>query len=206
MARGLGRNTKAKFEMNLAEQKTALRKEICSQLAKLTPEWRTLHSASACLLLEGEEIWKNAQAILFFAPLAQEPDIWPLAADALAAEKKVALPKFVSERRRYISCEVRNFQNDVEAGRFGIRESKFHCAEVSLSDLDLILVPGIAFDLRGNRLGRGTGFYDRLLAEFRGTKIGIAFDEQVLAEIPAESHDVRVDFILTPTRCLKIAG
>ncbi|HZL12624.1 MAG TPA: 5-formyltetrahydrofolate cyclo-ligase, partial [Verrucomicrobiae bacterium] len=88
-------------------------------------------------------------------------------------------------------------------GKFGIREPKASCAEILLIEFDLILVPGIAFDLHGNRLGRGQGFYDRLLAEFRGTKIGIAFDEQISTEVSAEAHDVRVDFILTPTRCLQ---
>jgi len=64
----------------------------------------------------------------------------------------------------------------------------------------LIVAPGIAFDLRGRRLGRGKGFYDRLLANAAGVKCGICFDEQLLAEIPVEPHDVALDFIATPTR------
>jgi 5-formyltetrahydrofolate cyclo-ligase len=67
----------------------------------------------------------------------------------------------------------------------------------------LVLVPGVAFDLRGRRLGRGKGFYDRLLADAGGLKCGVAFDEQIVTEIPVEPHDVSVDCILTPTRWIQ---
>jgi len=75
----------------------------------------------------------------------------------------------------------------------GIREPATGCIEIPPDDLDLVLVPGVAFDLHGNRLGRGKGFYDRLLQNFRGTKCGIAFDEQIVEKIPAEKTDVRMD-------------
>jgi len=75
-----------------------------------------------------------------------------------------------------------------------------------LSRLDLILVPGVAFDLCGCRLGRGGGFYDRLLAETHGVKCGIAFDEQITGEVPTGEHDLQMDFILTPTRCVETEG
>jgi 5-formyltetrahydrofolate cyclo-ligase len=61
----------------------------------------------------------------------------------------------------------------------------------------------MAFDLHGNRLGRGKGFYDRLLAETSGVKCGVGYDFQLLEKIPAEPHDAKVDFIFTPTRCVK---
>jgi 5-formyltetrahydrofolate cyclo-ligase len=70
----------------------------------------------------------------------------------------------------------------------------------------LILVPGVAFDLQGNRLGRGKGFYDRLLAEIRGVKCGVAFEEQIVDEIPVGSHDAAMDFIVTPSRVITITG
>ena len=61
----------------------------------------------------------------------------------------------------------------------------------------------MAFDLNGNRLGRGKGFYDRLLKNISGIKCGVGYDFQLLENIPAEPHDAKVDFILTPERCLK---
>ena len=90
-------------------------------------------------------------------------------------------------------------------GQFGIREPAARCPEIPLSRLDLILVPGVAFDWHGRRLGRGKGFYDRLLAGTRGVKCGIAFDEQMVNEVPAGSLDARMNFMMTPTRGVEIA-
>jgi 5-formyltetrahydrofolate cyclo-ligase len=70
--------------------------------------------------------------------------------------------------------------------------------------VDLILVPGLAFDLRGRRLGRGKGYYDQLLRGLRGITCGVAFDQQIVAEIPVEPHDVRVNCVLTPTRWIQL--
>ena len=84
-----------------------------------------------------------------------------------------------------------------------MREPASGCPEIPLEKFDLILVPGVAFDLSGNRLGRGKGFYDRILAEASGIKCGVCHDFQLLEKIPAEPHDAKVDFILTPARCVR---
>ena len=84
-----------------------------------------------------------------------------------------------------------------------MREPAAHCAEVPLNRLDLVLVPGVAFDARGGRLGRGKGFYDRLLAAVRGTKCGVAFDEQIVDAVPNGPLDIRLNCILTPTRLIE---
>ena len=70
--------------------------------------------------------------------------------------------------------------------------------------LDLVLVPGVAFDLHGRRLGRGRGYYDRLLSQVGGRTCGVAFDEQVVSEVPVEAHDVLLNCILTPTRWFEL--
>ena len=138
--------------------------------------------------------------ILFFAPLLEEIDVWPLLPEALSAGKKVALPRFDAATDAYVACQVENLDRDVVQGKFGIREPRAHCPPLLPPTADLILVPGVGFDLAGRRLGRGKGFYDQLLKSIRGTKCGVAFDQQVVREIPAEPHDVRLDYLLTPTR------
>jgi 5-formyltetrahydrofolate cyclo-ligase len=70
--------------------------------------------------------------------------------------------------------------------------------------LDLILVPGVAFDLQGRRLGRGKGYYDQLLGALHGTRCGVAFDQQVVDEIPMAPHDMTLHCILTPTRWVEL--
>jgi 5-formyltetrahydrofolate cyclo-ligase len=187
----------------LHELKSALRKQI-RQLSKgILPDQKLQLSVRACALLERQPSWKQAQSIFFYAPLAEELDIWPLVGDSLAAGKVVCLPRFDSVAGRYAACQIRNATSDVVSGQFSIREPATHCVAVPLNRLDLVLVPGVAFDLRGHRLGRGKGFYDQLLESVRGLKCGVAFDEQIVTEIPVEPHDVSVDCILTPTRWLE---
>jgi 5-formyltetrahydrofolate cyclo-ligase len=138
--------------------------------------------------------------VLFYAPLPGELDLWPLAADALAGGKTVALPRFVPARRSYIACQVQDLERDLEPGHFGIREPGARCPPILLNGLDLLLVPGVAFDLHGRRLGRGKGFYDQLLAGVRGLKCGVAFEQQLVDAVPAGRNDVCMNCILTPTR------
>jgi 5-formyltetrahydrofolate cyclo-ligase len=188
---------------SLNPQKAALRKEICAVLQSIPPAVRLAASAQIRTQLKEQTLWKNAEAVLFFAPLPNEVDVWPLLEKTLAGGKIAALPRYDSANNDYIACRVQNLQTEIGLGQFGIREPKAGCPEIPLERLGLILVPGVAFDLRGGRLGRGRGFYDRLLAGVRGIKCGVAFDEQIVKEVPAGTLDVRMDFILTPTRCLK---
>jgi 5-formyltetrahydrofolate cyclo-ligase len=156
--------------------------------------------------LKEQAIWKNAGAVLFFAPLPDELDLWPLLEEALAAGKIATLPRFNPAGKNYVACRVQNVRSDIVTGQFGIREPAARCAGIPLKRLDLILVPGVAFDWHGHRLGRGKGFYDRLLAGTRGVKCGITCDGQMVNEVPAGPSDVRMNFILTPTRGAEIAG
>ena len=183
--------------------KAALRETVRGRLRRIPPDIRADASDRACALLERQPVWRTARAILFYAPLPEEVDLWRLAGDALGAGKLVALPRFDAETNGYVAGHIEDLERDMRTGRFGIREPEDRCAVVPLNRLDLILVPGVAFDPRGRRLGRGKGFYDQLLAHVRGTTCGVAFDEQIVAEIPVEPHDVELDCILTPTRWIQ---
>lgn len=190
--------------VDLNGQKAALRERIHEALQKVSPAVRAVESIELCDRLEPQ--LQSAHTILFFAPLPDEPDIWPLLEKLLPTKKNCALPAFDSTTRIYSARRVQNLTTDFAAGKFGIREPSASCAEIPLEKFDLILVPGIAFDLRGHRLGRGRGFYDRLLAKAHGIKCGVAFDKQIVKETPAGTHDVRMDFIATPTRLMKVSG
>lgn len=183
--------------------KAQLRSEIRGILKNLSPGKRKRDSATICTLLQQQTFWQRATSMLFFAPLPNEVDVWPLLAEALAGGKLASLPRFDSRRECYAARRVQHLPREIVTGQFGIREPGAGCSEIPPASLDLILAPGVAFDLRGHRLGRGRGFYDRLLAGAPGVKCGVAFDEQIVNEVPAESLDVRMDFVLTPTRCVK---
>lgn len=190
------------MSLDLSALKSALRREIRQRLARLTDAQREAASRQLCARLQQQAVWLEARAVLFFVPTAHEPDIGPLLATALAEGRTVALPRFVPARDGYEAALVREPAHELVTGRFGIREPSPACATVALGDLDLILVPGVAFDARGHRLGRGKGYYDRLLIGVRAVKCAVAFDEQLVEAVPAEAQDVRVDCIVTPTRWL----
>ncbi len=188
---------------DLNEQKAALRKQIRAALQRISPADRLAASNRIRTRLKEQAFWQNAASILFFASLPDEVDVWPLLEEMLAGGKTAALPRFDPASNDYLACRVQNPQNEIGPGQFGIREPKAGCPEIPLERLGLILVPGVAFDLGGGRLGRGRGFYDRLLPEIHGIKCGVAFDEQIVGAVPAGRLDMRMDFILTPTQCVK---
>lgn len=206
MAGGTGRRAEAEREMtvDLNGQKAALREQIRDALQNISPALRAVESIELCSRLEPQ--LQSAHTILFFASLPDEPDVWPLLEKLLPTKKICALPAFDSARQLYSARRVQNLTTDLSAGKFGVREPSAACAEIPLEKFDLVLVPAVAFDWHGHRLGRGRGFYDRLLAKVRGIKCGVAMDAQMVKEIPAESHDVRMDFIVTPTRLVKVTG
>jgi 5-formyltetrahydrofolate cyclo-ligase len=187
----------------IGREKAILRQDVRERLRGLSAEQRAAASASARLRLAAEEVWRRACGILGFAPLWDELDLWLLLADALKAGKLVALPRFDPHADGYVACVVTNLETDLALGKFGIREPRTACPPVALNKLDFVLVPGVAFDLKGRRLGRGKGYYDRLLAGVAGRTCGAGFDEQFVPEVPVEKHDAVLDCLLTPTRWLE---
>lgn len=101
---------------------------------------------------------------------------------SLALGCTCALPFFNAEKKTYGARVLNHLATDIVIGKFGVREPAASCAEISLNTFDLVLVPGVAFDLDGNRLGRGKGFYDRLLKEVSGIKCGLSYDFQLLGK------------------------
>lgn len=192
--------------MNQQEQdpKAATRHEVRTRLERLTEPARREGSAQAVARLQAQALWQKAESVLLYAPLDGELDIWPLLGSALGAGKTVTLPRFDAGTCQYLACRVRDIERDLELGRYGIREPRRHCEPVALNRLDFLLAPGVAFDLHGRRLGRGKGYYDRLLAEVRGRTCGVAFDEQIVDEVPVHPHDSDVNCILTPTRWIEL--
>jgi len=184
---------------SLADQKNALRKKIRAAVKKLSGEEISQKSALAAARLKGIVLWQHARTILFYAPLPDELDVWPLLLEALAGGKRVFLPRFDAARNAYAACEIRDLKADLQTGHYGIREPAANCPELPLKHLDLMLVPGVAFDPDGWRLGRGRGYYDQILGAPRGPACGIAFDEQIVEKIPVEAHDVRLEYVVTPS-------
>jgi 5-formyltetrahydrofolate cyclo-ligase len=189
--------------MNIDASKSALRRLTLAQLKEIDPFQREALSAGARSLLCAQPVWVQSQAILFYAPRKDELDLWPLVQTALDAGKRVLLPRYQPEADDYSACEISNPSKDLCSGRYTIPEPAAHCLTFPLKQLDLLLVPGVAFDLLGRRLGRGRGYYDKMLATLSGVRCGVGFDQQVVSKIPVAPHDMGLNCILTPTRWLQ---
>ncbi|MDP9291114.1 MAG: 5-formyltetrahydrofolate cyclo-ligase [Verrucomicrobiota bacterium] len=139
--------------------------------------------------------WKSANVVALFASQSSEADLDPLWSDI--GGKRVAYPRVSGDSIQFIEVSA---VHDLKVARWNLREpDASQIRRISPLEIDLILVPGTAFTAKGERLGRGGGFYDRLLAhpEFPAKKIGVCFDVQIFPEIPIEPHDRAVDHVIT---------
>lgn len=144
---------------------------------------------------------------LIYVSTGIEVDTHGLIQQVLAMRGQVCVPYYDAVAKGYAVSALHDFHSDLAAGRFAIFEPKPEAVRpVAASQIDVALVPGVAFDQTGNRLGRGLGYLDRLLHSVRGTKLALAYDFQILNEVPAEPHDARVDFIITETRVVETKG
>lgn len=152
--------------------KAALRKEILAELRAISPAERARQSKLICARVIASEAWQRSRSVLLFSPMRSEPDIASLSALAEGSGKQIA-----------------TIPNTVRV------ESEL---QIPFSP-QVILVPGVAFSIDGRRLGRGGGFYDRLLAgrARAAFKIGIGFPLQVLQTIPHEEHDAILDVVIS---------
>lgn len=191
--------------MTNAPTKSAARARARASLAALSPERRAAASAVAAQHLIELPQFQSARSIMLFSPLSDEPDIAIIAQAARAALKTIALPRInwasgTMAPARFDSAS----SHALVLARLGLREPPPDAPTLPVSDLDLILVPGLAFSLDLGRLGRGKGFYDRFLSspDCRALKVGITFEEQISPTLPMDMYDVRMDFVVTDTRLI----
>lgn len=149
--------------------------------------------------------FQASRNILFFLSLPREVQTDEMIQMALDLGKKVYVPLVDANHQRLNISEIPGLDIDFEEKRFGIREpGPSHIKIASPEVLDFVLVPGVAFDRKGGRIGYGAGYYDKLLKEVSGhvVGVGVAFDFQVLDLIPQEEFDVPVQKILTEEKSI----
>lgn len=146
--------------------------------------------------------FRTADAIAIYSPFQNEVDTGNLIDHALASGKRVFLPRWLGQEFAFAQI---NSRSALAAGRFGILEP---IGAIGLTDVDrqnlLVFVPGVVFDTHGNRLGRGAGFYDRLLGPFAGSAriVGLAYEFQIVEAVPVQRWDCGVHFIVTEKRTI----
>ncbi|MDG3006580.1 5-formyltetrahydrofolate cyclo-ligase [Paludisphaera mucosa] len=147
---------------------------------------------------------KAGTVLLYVRAFPEEIDTGPLLADALGSDKRLACPRVDRRAGGLILHEIRDPVRDLRAGMLNIPEPSPDAPVIEPGKVDWVLAPGVAFDVLGNRLGRGAGHYDRLLPRLRkDVEVwAAAFDRQIVDDLPVEPHDVPLDGIVTPTRIL----
>ena len=184
--------------------KSALRAELRRALAALTVPEREQGSTSLSRRLQATPEFLSGGPAMAFIPLPSEPDLRPALIAAFEHGRTIVLPRWNTAQSMY-EAAVWTPHLTLVLGPYGVPEPPPEVPSVAMERLDLVLVPGLAFDREGRRLGRGKGFFDRLLARARSARRwGIAFDLQVVPEVPSEAHDVNVDLLATPSHWIPV--
>lgn len=188
----------------LRDAKRALREHVIAQRDALPPADREAASRAIVQRIAAMPSFAAARCLLLTLPFRSEWDSRPLIDTALARGAVVALPRVDTATRMLELLRVRDATVDVGPGYRGIPEPHAPLPRVALHDVDWVLVPGVAFDASGRRLGYGGGYYDRLLVTAAAgvPRIAGAFDCQIVDEIPHAPHDLVVDAVATPTRSI----
>ena len=174
----------------IAEEKQSLRREARRRVEGLPK----IRSRAAGLEILGHFAlwleWHRSSSVCLYSALPSEPHLltpWP-------DGKKVILPRVSGEDLKLHYAES---SEELVQGKFGNLEPKANAPKAPFES-DFIVVPGLAFDPAGGRLGRGAGYYDRLLTKFQGVRVGVCFTELLVERVPCENHDIRMDFVVTP--------
>ena len=183
--------------------KTEIRKQLLSLRNSLsTEEMKTSSGEIVDRLMRIEEI-RNASTLMAFLSFGSEVDLDELIRWGWREEKQVVVPFCRPESREMTACRIDGF-DELETGHYGIREPKEGLLRpVEGGEIEAILVPAVAFDRRGYRVGYGGGYYDRFLpAAPQAAKIGVAFSSQIIEKIPVDAHDLPVDMIVTESEVI----
>ncbi len=183
--------------------KDSLRKELIRKRDTIPPEVRRAKNRMIQERLFALDPFGTAKVLFSFVSFRSEVDTFGIIRKAFMDGKKVVVPKVGRESRMLFLYEIKNM-DELSAGYMGIPEPAAVGEERSftIQDIDIVLIPGLGFDLQGNRIGYGAGYYDRLLSGMKKAipVIAPAYEEQIVDSIPAEQHDRKVDIIVTDSR------
>lgn len=173
----------------------AAKRTLRSRLRSWRRTWpagaRAAASQQICATVSQLDAWTAARVVLVYSALPEEVDLSALVAQA--GDRTLAWPVVVGRGRALALREA----VDLRPGPFGILEPGPAAPPVAAADVDLVVVPGVAFDSAGRRLGQGGGYYDRTLAGLRAARVGVCFHGQVVDTVPSDAHDLGMDWVVT---------
>jgi 5-formyltetrahydrofolate cyclo-ligase len=178
--------------------KSKMRELLVQKRRMLPSAERAMFSEQVLQQLEQMHCFRDAKTVLLYYPVQNELDVLPLV-KKYKREKTLLFP--VSHRRG-ITVHPYAGNEHMHRGKFGIPEPTTPAYE---GDIDLIIVPGVAFDAKGRRLGRGGGYYDRFIKkQTHAVLVGVGYDFQLVDEVPAARHDQRVHRIILPSKTILV--
>lgn len=178
--------------------KKQLRSRLRSSLSLITETQRSDMSKKACRTLIDTEQFQQASVIMLFLSLPSEIDTTPAILNAWQNQKTVVVPKVSPQQKHMIPIQIHSLESGFSTDQWGLR-NPVTGPPVPLEDIQLIVTPGLAFDKKGNRLGRGASYYDRFFAskQLNAEKCGFAFNCQIVNDVPVENHDQKIDMLVT---------
>jgi len=178
--------------------KEQLRGELQKCVRAIPSKQRSVKSRKACQNLISTPQFQSASSVMMYLPLTYEVDTSEVILHAWQLGKSVSVPKISWQQRHMIAVEINSLETGLSISAMGLR-SPVNGAPVPYEEIDLVVIPALGYDRQGNRLGRGSSYYDRFLADdkINARKSGLAFTEQVIDSIPVDSTDVPVDFLVT---------
>jgi 5-formyltetrahydrofolate cyclo-ligase len=179
-------------------QKSLIRKALRAKLDAMPPALRHQKSQVACSFLIASAEFAAARVVMLYLSTPTEVDTAPLALRCFREGKTVVVPKVSWDQRRMLPVEITTLATGMTTTGPGVREP-IGGKPIPTDMIDLVIVPGLGFTPTGYRIGRGMGFYDRFLAQgdFLGRSCGLAFDEQLVEELPILDHDMPLGMLVT---------
>jgi 5-formyltetrahydrofolate cyclo-ligase len=190
---------------DIKARKSEIRRSTFARRDALSKDKRSKKSAAIMKRLFGFANFLEARIVLFYMSYSSEVDTEPVVRKALELEKIVALPLVDSKKKEIVPFRIENFDRDLRPGYRGIREPiPQRCKQIPVQYINLAIIPGVAFDERGGRIGQGMGIYDRFIPRLDITtrKVALAFECQIGPQIPMEPHDRYTDIIITEKRII----
>lgn len=182
------------MEKTIHSIKNTARKKIKEKIIALSASEKQLQSEAICKKLIEESKTFKSDNVLVFMPLSDEIDITPFTEYLLKNNFRTYIPVSFDDSKMFF-YELKEF-SELEKGKYGILEPQKRMQYTVGTD-DTIIVPGVAFDSNCNRLGRGKGYYDIFLSENKLNSIGVSYNEQIIDKIETETHDFKVNKVLT---------
>lgn len=187
--------------------KKEIRKKILQLKESLSEQEIQKKSSAIFNTLSNMKFYTNANNVMLYVSFGSEVLTKPIIDDLLQQRKRVFVPVTVPKTKELIVSELKSFEDDLEIGHFGVMEPKKDALRpVDPTIIDLIVVPGVAFDKEGYRVGYGGGYYDRFIPRLtdQTPKVSLAFEMQLIDKVPTDKYDIPVEYIITEKQSIEI--